>query len=222
MSPSRWTSPRPRQQPLAYRRFTFEVTDDLPLEPIEELPIVDLARLLIQRRSGTTFGHLEPARLEALLAYSLRVVQVSTSDDDRMRRPVPSAGGLHPLHLVVARNGEWRVYLPREHALRRLLVDDAAAHQICAAMQDAFAAPSAIGLLVLAEWGVTGARYEGAESLLLRESGGLLTHLGIVAEALGLSYRILGPTGEPWASRLVREAADRFVGAGTALVGARP
>lgn len=222
MSQFRSASPRPRQHAIAYRRFVFEPTDDLLLEPIEELPQPDFPRLLLHRRSGTSFGHLEPSRLEVLLAYSLRVVQVSGSHDDRMRCPVPSAGALHPLHLVVVANGEWRVYLPREHVLRRLRVDDTAASQIWAAMQGAFAAPSAIGLLALAEWGVTDALYEGAESLLLRESGGLLTHLGIVAEALGLSYRVLGPTGEPWASRLVREATNRFVGAGTALVGTRP
>ena len=222
MSRFRSTSPWPRQQAIPYRRFVFEPTDDLALEPIEELSQPDFPRLLLQRRSGTSFHPLQLGRLEVLLAYSLRVVQISSAHDERMRRPIPSAGGLHPLHLVVMLNGEWRVYLPREHALRRLRVDDTAANQIWAAMQDAFAAPSAIGLLVLAEWGVTHSLYEGAETLLLRESGGLLTHLGIVAEALGLSYRILGPTGEPWAARLVREATDRFVGAGTALVGARP
>jgi hypothetical protein len=179
----------------------------------------DLATCLIGRRSGSSFAKLSPERLEPLLAFSLSTLRVKLADPGRELRPMPSAGALHPLHLLLSEGEDWHVYIPRIHTLRRLQVDSKAASSLWKEIRQVLDPGQGTLLLVLAEGGILAAHYENPETLALRESGCLLGHLGLTAEALDLSYRILGPTGEPWAHQLVEGATGIFVGVGTALVG---
>lgn len=221
MSRFGWSSPRPKAVPEEYRRFTFPDTYDQVLMPQVGLSVNDLAAVIRKRRSGSSFSKLGLQSLEALLAYSLSTLAVNASDPERELRPVPSAGALHSLQLLLNEGEAWYVYLSRLHVLRRVNVDHNAAAPLREEVSQVRDPGQGVLLLLLAEMGVLAARYENPETLALREAGCLLGHLGLIAEALELSYRILGPTGEPWAHQLVVGATGLFVGVGTALVGCR-
>jgi hypothetical protein len=180
----------------------------------------DLGDTVLRRRSGSEFGSIGTAQLEALLAFSLAPRSIA-ADGQREYRPVPSAGAIHAIHLVVAAGSNWQVFLPRTHSLRGLQVDEAIARDLWREIGNLKDPGKGSLLLLLAEHGAYVAAYENPETLILRETGCIQAHLGLVAEGLHLSYRILGATGEPWASRLLTGAEGLFMGVGTALVGSR-
>jgi hypothetical protein len=222
MSKLDWPPPKPKvPQGAAYQRFVFPTTCDKALVPESGLSETNLANVVMRRRSGSFFSKPEPQRIEGLLAYSLSTLAVSISDPDRELRPVPSAGALHSLHLLLSEGESWCVYLPRPHVLRKVNVNMKAATLLRNAVREVLDPGQGLLMLILAEVGVLAARYDHPETLVLRDAGCLLGHLGLIAEALDLSYRILGPTGEPWAHQLVVGAPGVFVGVGTALVGGR-
>lgn len=133
-------------------------------------------------------------------------------------RPCPSAGAIHPIHIVVNRpdNG-WQYYDPLDHCLIDLatgvLVSDVrkSVSEVVAQSGDATL------LLFAAEPDRTFAKYNNACSLVWRDAGVLLGYLSIAAESLGLNFVPLGISGEPFVSSLVDEAG--LVGVGGAFVG---
>lgn len=213
-------SPRRRAQTTPYTRFKFPKTSDARLLPVRALQRDDLRTALFKRRSGERFLSLDDSALECLFAHALSPLAIA-ADAERERRPVPSAGALHPLYVTISRGRRWQVYLPRPHVLREVAVRAEIAEAIWAEVRTVRDPEEAHLLLILGEVGVMAAHYHNPETLLLREAGCLLGYLGLISEAMDLSFRILGPTGEPWASRLVMSADEVFVGVGTALVGGR-
>jgi len=69
----------------------------------------------------------------------------------------------------------------------------------------------------VAEPGKTSAKYSSSSSLVWRDAGVLLGHIGLAAESLGLNYCPLGITGEPWVSQL--DSQGKLSGVGLALLG---
>ena len=139
------------------------------------------------------------------------------------QRAVPSAGAIHPIHLVMQmpeNSATWARYNPLTHALD---VMGASADVLDALRIEAdrvvVAQPGSL-LLFIAEPAMTAAKYENADSLVWRDAGVMQGALAITAEALGLSYCLLGITGDPWVGRLTEQC--ELVGVGVAALGARP
>lgn len=113
-------------------------------------------------------------------------------------RPCPSAGAIHPIHLLVIdpQAGRWLRYDAVSHALDEVITQ-LEPSGVLAEMHSVLPATSATLLILAAEPGKTAAKYEAAESLVWRDAGVLLGFLAVAAEALGLNYCPLGVTGEP-------------------------
>jgi SagB-type dehydrogenase family enzyme len=176
--------------------------------------------LLRSRRTARHFSAVAPADLSAWFDLSCRVQQRQASGlgFDLTRRPAPSAGAIHPIHVVLAwpQASAWHRYDPLDHALRSFhgKADPREAH---ASLQQVLAAPHAALVLLAAEVGRTQAKYEHAASLVWRDAGALLATMALAAQAVSLAFCPLGVTGEPWASGLLEE--DGLVGVGAAFVG---
>ncbi|WP_229427561.1 nitroreductase family protein [Methylomonas fluvii] len=137
------------------------------------------------------------------------------------RRPSPSGGAIHPVHLLVLLPQEncWYRYDPKEHALHET-PSKLDATIVRSSMQTIVAAPSATLFILAAEPEMTAAKYEASASLVWRDAGVILGILAIAAEALDLSFCPLGVTGEPWVSQLLEQPG--LFGVGCAFVGATP
>jgi len=160
------------------------------------------------------------AKLSALLwaIAARKQAAVSPMGFSLERRGVPSAGAIHPVHILVCDPSRalWQRYDGERHAFHGLGAVPAGLLSACAAM-----VPWGQGriLFFAAEPGMTAAKYNDAVSLVLRDAGVLQGCAAIAAEALDLSFCLLGLTGDPWVSALSQEGKLRGVGA--ALVGSR-
>nr|WP_323145430.1 hypothetical protein [Stenotrophomonas maltophilia] len=139
------------------------------------------------------------------------------------QRPVPSAGAIHPVHLLVQlpqEGGQWARYNSITHALDVLDHASAVLQGLCEEARQVVRTEPGSLLLFVAEPAMTAAKYENPCSLIWRDAGVMQGTLAIAAEALALNYCLLGITGDPWVGRLSEQC--HLVGVGLAALGARP
>lgn len=215
-------NPRPRSEPLHYTPVVWPTSTLLPLpdDPFPDTP--RFASVVESRRTRYSFAPLPDEQLAALMHLTCRVraTLAGPLSFKQSYRPVPSAGAIHPVHVVLHRpeDAVLHRYDPHKHGLRALDTSFDVKN-LRAIMHEVIDAPSATLLLFVAEPGLTESKYEAAASLVWRDAGVLLGSIAMAAEALSLNFSPMGVTGEPWAGRLIPGAP--LVGVGAAFVGAR-
>lgn len=172
------------------------------------------------RRTRYSFGTVELPTLGALFALTSQALMQGSGNlgFPLSRRPAPSAGAIHPIHVVAHLAGSLRLhrYDAATHSLRELHcgVD---VSQLRGEVNAVVDGGHGVLLMFVAEPGRTNAKYEQADSLIWRDAGVLQGYFSMAAEALGLNFALLGVAVEPWAGQLVRE--NGLVGVGVAFVG---
>jgi SagB-type dehydrogenase family enzyme len=173
------------------------------------------------RRSGREYAAPSIEELAHLLSLSCRVREVLSPAGTlpQSSRPAPSAGALHPIHIILHRRNEpqWNRYDPYTHALWELR-SDTPPSVVRGALESVLPGGDATLMLFAAEPGLTFAKYHRACSLIWRDAGVLQGFLSLAAAAIGLNFCLVGVTGEPWVRGLVEQ--DALVGVGAAYVGA--
>lgn len=213
--------PLPKEVPEPYVPIEWEVGEICSLPRFSGAPDLPFSEVLDARASHREFGSLDDHQLGSFLwmACRTRGVGASNLEFDLEHRAAPSAGAIHPIHVVVKRPSDdrWWLYEPRFHHLLELkhahvklagLYD--LSHQV---LQD----NQAIRFLFLAEYGKTLGKYLDGCSLVWRDAGALLGVMALTATAQGLNFCPLGITGEPWASALADQG--KLAGVGLALLG---
>lgn len=228
-------NPHPRPEPAPYtplewpegKALVFE--DDVPtMERPETLlafsaSAVSFSSLAGSRRTRYGFGALGLATLGTLFTFTNKVL-LQGSDQlgfALSQRPAPSAGAIHPIHVIAHLPGSPRLhrYDPFAHLLRELSCD-VDILQLRDSMNAVVDGCDGVLLMFVAEPGRTFAKYSQASSLVWRDAGILQGYFSMAAEALGLNFAPLGVTGEPWAGQLIQQAG--LAGVGVAFVGTRP
>ncbi|MGV3570611.1 MAG: nitroreductase family protein [Ramlibacter sp.] len=217
------SEPLPREHVSAYAPFFWPRGSTIQLPPRTAALQVDLVGLLDERQTRREFTRdLTEAELGDFLwlACRNRASRPSPFGFDQESRPHPSAGGMHPIHVLLARaQQEWHRYEPVEHALVQLPgTRMTAAH---ARQESAVLVPLNRGVLIAlaAEPGKTAAKYDNPDSLVWRDAGTVLGYMSVVAEALGLTFCPLGLLGKRFVSDVV--AGDpRIEATGLAILGA--
>lgn len=213
--------PRPRPQATPYTPFVWPSGDVTPLEPGAST-YVDLASLSRNRQTRREFRHLSLQQLGHLLWLACRVHSSTPSPFgfDQQFRPLPSAGALHPIHVLLQRQREadWEIYDPEQHILVSVPVSAHLASEARRTADDTLYSGDATLIGFVAEPGKSGAKYINPESLVWRDAGVIIGYLSLFGEALGLSICPLGPTGDDILSRLSDDGLLR--GAGLMLIGA--
>lgn len=217
-------NPRPRAKVTPYSPLSWPITSRLALRTpsTTALPRADYAELALRRRTRREFGPVNLDLLGALLALTCRTTNNGHSDlgFPTSFRPCPSAGAIHPIHVVVLTPDlGWHCYDPATHALLAIgsALDPLPART---SMLEVVYAPESTLLFLAAEPGMTAAKYSDAASLVWRDAGVLIGLLALASEALDLSFCPLGVTGEPWISNLLDQPG--LSGVGAALVGSAP
>jgi SagB-type dehydrogenase family enzyme len=134
------------------------------------------------------------------------------------QRPVPSAGALHPIHVLINQpsDSNWWRYDHDDHSLKSVERSNVLSDLRLEAETLVETGDGAL-LLLVAEPGKSFAKYENATGLIWRDAGVLLGQFSLVSEALGLNFCALGITGAPWASDL--DETDRLAGVGLGILG---
>jgi len=217
-------SPVPRQDPKPYTPWQCPVVRSIALPAASDV-VSRWSDALQQRRSRRDFAPIGMQALSTFLWHTLHCQRTAESPMgfSLQQRPVPSAGAIHPVHLLVQlplEGGQWARYNPVTHALD--IVDHTAnvLQGLCEEADQVLRAEPGSLLLFVAEPEMTAAKYDNPCSLIWRDAGVMQGALAIAAEALALNYCLLGITGDPWAGRLSKQC--HLVGVGLAALGARP
>lgn len=211
----------PSAQPTFYQPYVWPAgeTRTLGLPAASDGP--GLFNVLDGRRSRREFAPLSHSDLSALLWHTARSQGCMTSalGFDLEQRPTPSAGAIHPIHIVVRGprdNNGWK-YDSRAHSLIEIPGSMATLEGLAQHCNQLVPAPEATQVFLIAEPGKTLAKYKDGCSLIWRDAGVILGVMAIVAEGLGLGFCPLGITGEPWAGDLAPKGV--LAGVGIALAG---
>jgi hypothetical protein len=197
--------------------------------PIPKPPRADFFRVLDERRSRRPTRPLSQIQLATVLWYSAKEFAhrgIPGAADYWEHRAVPSAGGCHPIDLLVrdgdTRSLKWLRYEPRSHSLAPVTIRDRVALKSLQHNIEPVVGPPNAGSLIwlLAQPARTARRYVHPESLIWRDSGILIGTIAFIAEALGLASTPLGPTGEPSLS-VALGAGRNLEGMGGILIGQR-
>ena len=228
-------NPYPRPEPAPYTPLQWPEGEALVFE--DRLPAMDrpeslvafsacaasFASLVGSRRTRYGFGALGLQALGTLFTLTSRI---SLQGSDQLgfalsQRPAPSAGAIHPIHVIAHLSGSSRLhrYDPLAHSLRELSCN-VDVSKLRDTMNVVVNGGEAVLLMFVAEPGRTFAKYAQACSLVWRDAGILQGYFSMAAEALGLNFSLLGVTGEPWAGELVQKPG--LTGVGAAFVGATP
>lgn len=221
---ARLGNPAPRQEPGVYTPWQWPVLRSIALPAATEALHV-LPDAFLERRSRRAFAPIELDQLSTLLWHTLHCLRTGESPLGfaLQQRPIPSAGAIHPVHMLLQVPGEdgvWARYNPLTHALDVIGPTADVLRGLCTEADQVVSAQSGSLLLFVAEPAMTAAKYENADSLVWRDAGVIQGALAIAAEALSLNYCLLGITGDPWVGRLSEQC--QLVGVGLAALGARP
>lgn len=214
-------NPTPLDIPIPYQPFEWPVSHVVRLPIPSKLDKRNFFEVLESRRSKRVFGKIDMRQIADLLWFCCRIQENKHTElgFPLSLRGCPSAGAIHPIHVLVNLPGEdgWLRYDPLEHALNTIPDSHANATSTRLAVNSVVAPEDGVVIMLLAEPGKTFSKYLEASSLIWRDAGVLLGYLSLLAQALKLSFCPLGITGEPWASQLDKQG--RLVGVGLSIVG---
>lgn len=180
---------------------------------------------VLGRKSSRSFARISVDQLSTLLYLSCKTLAVNTDfeGNEWQHRPVPSAGGLHPIDLVVGvpqkKGYTLNYYNPICHSLDRLKLNPEVSRSFVAQINGVVPTNNvAVILWMIAHPSRTSAKYASSLSLVWRDAGCLLYCISLVSSALGIKCCPVGSLGEPFVSRLLKPYGKVF-GVGGCLVG---
>lgn len=226
MNHSELGNPRPRDKEEPFIETAFSVSGHRYLEIPNHPSAVSIWDAVEGRASRRGLRPIDTGPLSTLLWFTAktRLTKHDAEGFTWQRRPVPSAGGRHPIDIMVIERPQrptLTVYDAAAHALCDLAVaDNESLQSVVQEVNEITMNDEGAILLFVANFGRTMAKYENGESLVWRDSGALLAMCYLVSEGLGLGCCGIGVTGEPWVSSLLGNAPG-VRGVGGCVIGAR-
>jgi SagB-type dehydrogenase family enzyme len=220
------TDPRPRESPLSYGPCKLGSGPARYLDAPKESGNVQFWDVVARRRTTRTFRAIDDASLGSLLWHSFKTTSRSQSSGRVWEhRPIPSAGGLHPILALVQsprRDGcPLLEYDPIGHALREVSATSTACAELYAHANTVVDTQDGTVLWLIGDYNKVHAYYEHGSSLLWKDTGIVLGALCLVAEALELNACPLGVCGHSWLKSTIA-LPDGIEGVGAIVVGRRP
>lgn len=211
--PAMLAGPGPVEEARPPARRTFPGAERVPLPGCEDPIAVPLTEALRRRRSGREFAReeLPLARVGTLLqgAYGSRGLR-HIADQTIHDRPVPSAGGLHPLELYVAgqaveglMDGVYH-FDPAARELERLPAAPAREQLVSAVLGQDLVRSCHLVVIIAAEFNRTMWKYgQRGYRYVWLEAGHVGQNLCLIAAALGLATVPVGSFHDEELARLI-------------------
>lgn len=213
--------PSPKAATEQYTPVDWDVGAMCQLPPPSEGPRRSFCEALDARVSRREFGPLDDDQLSTFLWLTCRTRGVGSSNlgFNLEHRAAPSAGAIHPIHVVIKRPDDerWWLYEPRAHQLLELRRESSKLAGLYDLSVNVLEGNQATRFLFLSEHGKTFAKYHDGCSLIWRDAGVLLGVMALTAAAIDLNFCPLGITGEPWGGALCDQG--KLAGVGLALLG---
>jgi SagB-type dehydrogenase family enzyme len=223
----RLPEPRVREHELPFQPYPFTFTSRRLLPVPGKIGSDACLEVLHRRRSRRRFGPLQEDQLSALLWFAAKTLAMARQPSGFLwqHRPAPSAGGRHPVCILVCtpfvRPFELSVYDPDGHALLNLKPTESKAEQaFIDELQTVLPIQDGTVFWFAADFLRTASRYESGGSLVWRDAGALLATIHIAAEALRLHCCAYGPIGDERLSDIL--PSSRFSAVGGCIVGSIP
>lgn len=214
--------PAPRALPMRHQQYVWPMGAKTRLSPRSQKIELDLVALIEQRETRREFKKpLDDTTLGEFLwlACRNRSSRPSAFGPNQESRVYPSAGAMHPVHVLLAReDGPWLRYDPIEHALIEMPGSGVSAAACREATHPLVELGYGVLIGLVAEPGKTAAKYANYESLVWRDAGVVLGYMSLMAEALKLSFCPLGSTGRPYLTDCLPNAST-LEAVGLAIVG---
>lgn len=192
--------PRPRNLHYTTAPSTHEATEQpIPLGPMTEHLEITLHNVLSARRSQRHFGRIELRQVASLLTNSTRVADIRIAPDGYQGslRPVPSAGGRHPLDIELHAfdvtglpqgRYDWDPYLCQLTAAGPSTTEELDRWN---SALEGDGSPAAV-LALVADPSRTLSYYPAGMAHVWRDAGVLLGYLNLAATACSVKATILG------------------------------
>ncbi len=191
-------SPKPKNINDEFHPFKYPFTTKTKLNRDFKATKVDFLDILLTRRSSQKLGYISLEDIAKLLYYSNKVQSISIDDSDFLisKRTVPSAGGRHPVDVLVSLPAEntrfLQYYNPIDHSLSVLSIPREKQHSFFAEVNENLPIGDCCLIWFSIQPKKTQSKYENAESLYWRDAGALLYCIQIISTYLGFKSCPLG------------------------------
>lgn len=223
----KWTDlgiPTPKKTIIPYTPITWDEETAYSLYQyvqIEEK--IEFQQVILNRCSSYTFSEIQLKDIANILYLTNIVKSLSNSEYGFLlsKRPIPSAGAIHPIHIFLISNLHKNLlrFDPFSFTLNAIQ-SEIDVNTIRKEVSTIVDVQDGTIVLLGAEYGKTAAKYNNPDSLIWRDSGILLCGLHMAATYLNMSFCPLGITGEPWVSKLSEQS--NLFGVGVAIFGRNP
>lgn len=182
----------------------------------------DFLNVLQERVSSLNFQPHETSTIENLLFISNKIksVQIDGSGYIITKRTVPSAGGRHPIDLLISfptSRNSLTYYNPLDQSLSSLILDKTSLSNFISDIETCVAIKNATIIWFSIQHEKTASKYTNPESLYWRDCGALLYCLQLVSGFLGLNSCPVGHLANDTFNRLFQ--TDKLISGGGILVG---
>lgn len=204
-------SPFPKKNELFPKEFHYPILSISYLpKPSNSYYKIKFIKVLESRFSRRKWGPITAHDLSSLLWYVAKTKNTYKEESGFVseHRNVPSAGGRHPVDLLIIRHLRKKItvdlYNPRAHALMRVKVANSKELvELSKKVKEILPGKGTLIWLV-GQFGRTMSKYVNGESLVWLDGGALLGTIYLVTEAFQLNCCAIGITGEPWVSNFLR------------------
>lgn len=218
-------NPVPKDREDQIMPFTYPIVERKYLERPVNQPNINFFDIIVNRRSQRTFNKLSLPQLSDLLWYTSKVYDLEVQQNGFIwtHRPTPSAGGRHPIDVIISLPDELSkrmlsYYNPIDHSINQLQLNANVLADFFNHVDKIMSIENATVIWFLAHLQRTNSKYLNAESLIWRDAGALIYCFQLVSCALNFNCCPMGSLGEPYVSELFKKYGDTF-GAGGCLIG---
>ncbi len=191
-------SPKPKNINDEFHPFKYPVSTRIKLNRDFKAREGDFMDILLTRRSSQKLGYISLEDIAEVLYYSNKVQSISIDDSGFLisKRTAPSAGGRHPIDILVALPTEntrfLQYYNPIDHSLSELSIPREKQQSFFAEVNENLPIGDCCLIWFSIQPKKTQSKYENAESLYWRDVGALLYCIQIVSTYLGFKSCPLG------------------------------
>lgn len=191
-------SPKPKNINDEFHPFKYPFSTKTKLNRDFKARESDFLDVLLTRRSAPNLGYIPLEDIAELLYYSNKVQSISIDDSGFLisKRTVPSAGGRHPIDILVSLSSEstrfLQYYNPIDHSLSELSIPREIQRSFFKEINENLPLGDCCLIWFSIQTKKTQSKYENAESLYWRDAGALLYCIQIISTYLGFKSCPLG------------------------------
>lgn len=218
--------PSLRTEPLTFEPYIYDCGEEIRLPKVEikarETSFVDV---FSERRSVKNLGICPLEMLSQILYLAVKPYTIGQDDYGVtvFRSAAPSAGGRHPIDVLVGQKeeGERRLYLykPLKHSLRRLMVAAELQRAFFESVEETLPLGESVMLWFSMQYMRTASKYTGYESLVWRDAGAQLCCLQQAAKYVDIDSCPIGYLAEETFGAMFK--TDKLMSGGGLIIGKR-